>query len=385
VNVVLSWLAVGNKSQVPYGLLAKKAGYAEAVAPCHRQSDPVCRQRIIHSSHGALMLSSFILPFLWGNRRRDGVFFHLNTSPGRCIAFFLLHCLLLWLCALPSYASETITSKTANHSASQLSSLTAPRTPTAASNAVANRVLRLGLYHYPPFYFTEQVIEPYGLAKDLLTPVTKAFNVTLEIIPCPFARCLKMLTDGDIDVMPGLIKTPQRTEHIHFLQPAMMEFASSFAFYSHRALKTPIRQFSDLHNLTIAVMRDAAYFPQFDQATLRKVAVPSESDALYLVQQQHADVAVMVEGTAAGAFAHAGLTMDDLVRQPYAVDQQILGYLGLSKASPWFAKAPQIEQQLQLLYRQGWYERLWLHYQVPLPAQNSTDGQPSVNQAQSKR
>lgn len=259
--------------------------------------------------------------------------------------------------------------------------------PSSSSATVQSKKpsLRLGLYHYPPFYYTEQVVEPYGLAKDLLLPVAKAFNANLEIIPCPFARCLKMLTDGDIDIMPGLIKTPVRAERIHFLQPAMMQFASSFAFYGHKSLKKPVRQFSDLSTLTIAVMRDAAYFPLFDQAKLNKVAVPSESDALYLVQQQHADVAVMVEGTAAGAFAHAGLTMDDLVRQPYAVEQQILGYLGLSKASPWFAKAPDIEQQLQLLYRQGWYERLWLHYQVPLPAQSSAEGQPSVNQAQTKR
>lgn len=383
-----------------FSSIAMDIGPLQRVSPHVSQWVRLAAERWMHWNHGSLQrtntvyikpehtphcpLSARISAVTRMSRVRYDRYDEQPSPRRRLIARFwvwTLWCIsigVLPLQASPSFVSVITMATSPTHIATAASSSSA----TGQSNKPS---LRLGLYHYPPFYYTEQVVEPYGLAKDLLLPVAKAFNANLEIIPCPFARCLKMLTDGDIDIMPGLIKTPVRAERIHFLQPAMMQFASSFAFYSHKSLKKPVRQFSDLSTLTIAVMRDAAYYPLFDQAKLNKVAVPSESDALYLVQQQHADVAVMVEGTAAGAFAHAGLTMDDLVRQPYAVEQQILGYLGLSKASSWFAKAPDIEQQLQLLYRQGWYERLWLHYQVPLPAQSSTEGQPSVNQAQTKR
>lgn len=227
-------------------------------------------------------------------------------------------------------------------------------------------VLKLAMYHSPPYYFTENVAEPYGLSLDLLKPAARQLGLRIEVVTCPFPRCLKLAEQGEVDIVAGLIKTNERESYMHFIQPAMMNFVSSFVFYSRHTQSHDIQSVNDLTGHSVTVMRDAAYFPAFDQATdFERVPVNSEAKALKLVHKGRADYAITIEQTAAGSFAAAGLKLTDLKRQPYYVNQNIRGYLAFSRQSPNFQLAAKLEQMLEQQYRAGMFHLLWQKYHLP--------------------
>jgi len=240
--------------------------------------------------------------------------------------------------------------------------------PTAAADesAVAAPVLRLGMYHNPPYYFTENVTEPRGLSLDLLRPAARQLGLQIEVVVCPFPRCLKLAQSGEVDIVAGLIRTKERETFLHFLQPAMMNFLSSFAIYSKLDQPVEVRQVSDLTGHSVAVMREAAYFPEFDNAEgINKVAVASEAVSLDMVNKGRVQFAITVEQTAAGSFQSAGLTEADLKRQPYHYEQNIRGYLAFSRKSPNYQWVSQLETLLSQQYKAGLYHLLWQKYRLP--------------------
>lgn len=227
-------------------------------------------------------------------------------------------------------------------------------------------VLKLAMYHSPPYYFTENVPQPTGLSLDLLRPAVNQLGWKIDIITCPFPRCLKLAEQGQVDIVSGLIKTAERERYLHFIEPAMMNFESSFVFYSRPEQSLEIHQVADLKGKTVAVMRNAVYFPEFDNAGgFEKIPVNSEAVALELVHKNRADYAILVEQTAPGSFAQANLQVTDLKRQPYNVSQNIRGYLAFSRQSPNFGRAAQLERILAQQYRTGMFHILWQKYQLP--------------------
>lgn len=248
-------------------------------------------------------------------------------------------------------------------------------TPLCAANssitpddAQPARVLKLGMYHSPPYYHTEDVHTPTGLSLDILTPVASALGYRLEVVRCPFPRCLKMAAQGELDLVAGLIRSQEREKFLYFLSPPMMQFHSAFVFYSRPNVPIQLTQLADLKGRTVAVMRDAVYFPAFDNShDFIRVKVPSESVALEMVAMGRVDYAITVEKTAVGAFQDAGLQLSDLQRQPYFHQQNIDGYLAFSRLSPNFSAARQLEAELQLQAKQGLLDKLWLQYGLSHP------------------
>ncbi len=237
-----------------------------------------------------------------------------------------------------------------------------------AAQANTGKVLRLGMYHSPPYYHTENVSEPQGLSLDLLTPVAESLGFQLEVVPCPFPRCLKMAAQGELDIVAGLINNKKRQQFLYFLSPPMMQFHSAFVFYSRQGSPLKLAQLADLKGHSVAVMRDAVYFDAFDKAeNFTRVKVNSESVALEMVAMGRVDYAITVEKTALGSLHDAGLQLSDLHRQPYLHHQSIDGYLAFARNSPHFALVPQIEAQLQLLEKKGILQKLWLKYGLITP------------------
>lgn len=227
-------------------------------------------------------------------------------------------------------------------------------------------VLRLGMYHNPPYYYTEGVSEPHGLSLDLLKPAARHLGYEIQVIACPFPRCLKMAEQGELDIVAGLIKSPAREQYLYFIQPAMMRFRSSFVFYSQKDNPTRIHRLSELRNYSVAVMRDAVYFPEFDGAGfIQKVEMPSEAVSLDMVHKGRVDFAITVERAADGSFREAGITPDDLIKQPYHVQQVILGYLAFARNSPNYQYAAPLEAMLEKQYQTGLFHLLWQKYQLP--------------------
>lgn len=233
------------------------------------------------------------------------------------------------------------------------------------SRASEPPTIRLAQYHSPPYYFAENEQPPTGLAIDLLRPVLQQLGWQLQIVVCPFPRCLKLLERGEVDVMPGLLRNQERELFIHFVEPPMMSFHSSFVFYARPDNPTPLTNEQQLQGHSIAVMRNAVYYSGFQQIPqLNKIPVVSEAKALEMVLQKRVDYTIMVEETASGAFHTAGIAETELIKQPFSVASDILGYFGFSKHSPNAKYLPQLEHAMSEQQKIGLYQRMWQRYGI---------------------
>ena len=231
------------------------------------------------------------------------------------------------------------------------------------ADAAEGKVLKLGMYHSPPYYQTENVTTPTGLSLDLLTPVARQLGFGLQVVPCPFPRCLKMAEQGELDIVAGLINNQQRRQYLRFLSPPMMQFHSAFVFYAKAGSPLKLEKLEDIQGHSVAVLRNGVYFPAFDNAkNFTRVPVNSEVIALEMVALGRVDFAITVEKTALKSLQDAGLDVADLQRQPYSHQQHINGYLAFAKNSPHIAMATQIEAVLQQLAKQGFYQQIWQQY-----------------------
>ncbi len=73
---------------------------------------------------------------------------------------------------------------------------------------------------YTPFTLNEENEKQWnGPNVETLYYITEAMNMTLDAsIRAPFARCIELLKQGKIDVMPGLIYTKEREKFLHLVE-----------------------------------------------------------------------------------------------------------------------------------------------------------------------
>lgn len=80
----------------------------------------------------------------------------------------------------------------------------------------APRVVRVGVYDNPPKLLAGQQGQPSGILGDLLGEVARLQGWTLEPVPCDWERCLRLLEDGTIDLMPDVAYSDARAQRFDF-------------------------------------------------------------------------------------------------------------------------------------------------------------------------
>ena len=70
----------------------------------------------------------------------------------------------------------------------------------------------LGINHAPPYTFVDTNQQGSGIILDIMQRIEVDVGFELEVVSCPFPRCLKMAKEGKIDMLGGLIKNPQRND-----------------------------------------------------------------------------------------------------------------------------------------------------------------------------
>ncbi len=75
-----------------------------------------------------------------------------------------------------------------------------------------NRTLKVGLYDYDPYYFINKDGKPSGYYNDLLELLKKDLNIEYEYTILEVSKCIERLETGEIDLLLGLAKTPERED-----------------------------------------------------------------------------------------------------------------------------------------------------------------------------
>lgn len=232
----------------------------------------------------------------------------------------------------------------------------------------ADHTVLVAIDHAPPFSEIDSQGESQGLIIDILNELLKESHQDYKIkpVPCPFSRCVRMLSQGQVDVMGGLIKTHRREQTMAFVQPPYMVLSSSFVFYANKNSGIEVNSFDELQGKRIAVMRGGAYFKEFDEdKTLNRVQVNSEHVAFDLLLKGRVDLVLSVEETAEVAMKTLNQPFEQLKKVNYRHTNNIYGHMAFSQRFAKTKLAVQLQRAMIKLAKSGQLNRLVAPYQLP--------------------
>ena len=184
----------------------------------------------------------------------------------------------------------------------------------------------------------------------IVLQVIKSLDVSLDIVECPWVRCLRLLEIGQADIVDHLFYTKERATFLEYLPKPYIQRDYEFRFYSLQGASITLNQLSDLERYSISMIKGDSYFPEFDHNTdWVKYPALSHVQAIQMVLKGRIELLI-----ASPALSHAIVQSLDvnqqLVELPFKHSVKRGVFLAVSKRSKWQAFIAQLsEAQHQVL------------------------------------
>ena len=213
----------------------------------------------------------------------------------------------------------------------------------------------VGANHAPPYRIIENG-ERTGLYVEIFEEIAERLGWEVHYREAPFRRVLRMVQQGEVDVMLGPLETEERSELIEFVAPAFPPERRLF-FYLNKEHR--IERYADLYGRAIGVLEGASYFPRFDDdEDLLKEPAPRYENLMLMLQKGRVDVVIAPELVGLYAVEKLGL---DIEVSPFFVPGE-RSYIAVAKNSPVIQYADDIRAALKLIEMEGIHEDLVLKY-----------------------
>ncbi len=215
--------------------------------------------------------------------------------------------------------------------------------------------ITVGANHAPPYRIL-QGGERTGLYVEIFEEIAERLGWEVHYREAPFRRVLRMVQQGEVDVMLGPLETEERSELIEFVAPAFPPERRLF-FYLNKEHR--IERYADLYGRAIGVLEGASYFPRFDDdEDLLKEPAPRYENLMLMLQKGRVDVVIAPELVGLYAVEKLGL---DVEVSPFFVPGE-RSYIAVAKNSPVIQYADDIRAALKLIEMEGIHEDLVLKY-----------------------
>ncbi|AVH35787.1 bifunctional diguanylate cyclase/phosphodiesterase [Pseudomonas monteilii] len=144
---------------------------------------------------------------------------------------------------------------------------------------------------WPPFEFRDQEGRYQGLAADYIAMIQQRLGVTLKPVePSSWTEVLAQARESRIDLLPGIMSTPERQGYLAFTRP-YLDFP--IVILAHKGGAQP-RKLEDLYGLKIAVVENYAPHEllRTHHPDLNLVALPNVSSTLQALATDQVDAVV---------------------------------------------------------------------------------------------
>jgi PAS domain S-box-containing protein len=128
---------------------------------------------------------------------------------------------------------------------SHCSQITIP-SPTGAAHS--KTIIVGGGFDYPPFSYIDEDGKPKGIDVDLMRTIAKKENLKLEFKLSRWDKALAMLENGKVDVLIGVLFTPERQLKFNFTIPNVID---DYVIFVRRG--TTIRDIKDVQGKTLLI------------------------------------------------------------------------------------------------------------------------------------
>lgn len=165
----------------------------------------------------------------------------------------------------------------------------------------------VGISDSPPWKMVVEGQSAQGIEVELIQLLFQRLGLRPRFVGMPWARCLKSVEDGEVDLISGVLRLPEREGTMHFLEPAY-KTSSNKVFYVRRGQGPVLRRCEDLAGLTVGVVRGQRYFQPFDSddGILRDEATTAECSLKKLAKGRVSAV-VCTESTCDWLIANNGM------------------------------------------------------------------------------
>ena len=215
--------------------------------------------------------------------------------------------------------------------------------------------ITVGANHAPPYRILEGG-ERTGLYVEIFEEIAERLGWEVHYREAPFRRVLRMVQQGEVDVMLGPLETEERAELMEFVAPAFPPERRLF-FYLNKEHR--IERYADLYGRAIGVLEGASYFPRFDDdEDLLKEPAPRYENLMLMLQKGRVDVVIAPELVGLYTVEKLGLGVEV---SPFFVPGE-RSYIAVAKNSPVIQYADDIRAALKLIKMEGIHEDLVLKY-----------------------
>ena len=180
-----------------------------------------------------------------------------------------------------------------------------------------------------------------GLQVKYLKNIAKHMNMEIEILPMPFARRIKELRQGNLDLLVGLQREDDEQDEVVYIAPSYETLRHTF--FVRKPDIDQLVNFNDLRTLRIGVTRNAKYFERFNRETeLIMVPVSTLAQKVALLQKGRIDTFIHFQESALPLIRDMGL-QDEIVLAQYQPIEVNNYYVTISQNSPLFKQKHLVE------------------------------------------
>lgn len=212
--------------------------------------------------------------------------------------------------------------------------------------------LKVAFSEHEPWKILDRNGRPDGIDIRLLRTMAEEMGLELRFAHYPFKRGLKMLETGEIDLMVGVLRRPDREAYLHFIEPPYKN-SSNKAFFVRKGDEGRIRTYEDLYSLRIGTGLGAKYFPRFDHDRFIDKHPVSDPDLnIRMLLAERVDAFVMTESTGEFRVAQQG-KLDEISKAEYVHRESQGVYMVLSKSSRLAGRIGEFNQTMRKLVEAG--------------------------------
>lgn len=210
-----------------------------------------------------------------------------------------------------------------------------------------------------------------GPDAKILTAIAKEMENPVNFQYAPFKRRLLMMKNGDLDLVCGLLKRPDREAYIHYILPPYKK-RSDTIFFVPKGKAGRIKTYEDLYDLRIGTVLGSKFFIQFDRDGLLNKE-PVAQVTLNFKKLLLGRVDTMIINEASGIdLMHKMKISDKIEMAPYRFNREKFVYIGISKNSWLMEKIDTIEPVIRKMILSGKIRQIIEDYytrlDLPIPA-----------------
>lgn len=159
--------------------------------------------------------------------------------------------------------------------------------------AIDRLVLVGGDHNYPPYEFLDETGQPTGFNIELTRAVAEIMGMEIKILLGNWGDMRQGLSDGTIDILQGMVSTPERLAEVDFSTPHAKVYQSIWVRDD-----SEIEDLADLVGKQVIVMQGAVmhdFMLQHPELKAKLIPVHTLEEALRKLSSEQADAALVAK------------------------------------------------------------------------------------------